>query len=85
MYKFYIFNQPTYSAKRALKFFSRNNKEGCRINIMPYNNLWCNVEISLHPNYAYCVIMNYIANNKDSLKCSDKARQFINSHSTYNI
>ena len=85
MYKYYIFNQPTYSAKRALRFFIRNNREGCKIHIMPYNNQWCNIEIALHPNHAYCVIMNYIADNKDSLKCSDKAKQFINSNSTYNI
>ena len=85
MFKFYIFNQPTYSVKRALGFFLRKDREGCKVHIMPYNNLWCNVEIALHPNHAYCVIMNYIVDNKDSLKCSDKAKQFINSNSTYKI
>ena len=77
MYKYYIFNQPTYDAKRALKFFSRNNKEGCRINIMPYNNLWCNVIIRLHPNFAYSVILNYIRINFKNCKCSDKAKTFV--------
>lgn len=85
MYKFYIFNQPTYSAKRALGFFTRHPREGCRVEIEPYNNIWCNVTISLHPNFAYTVILNYIIDNKDSLKCSNKAKDFINSNSTYNI
>ena len=85
MYKYYIFNQPIYSAKRALSFFTRYPREGCRVEIEPYNNMWCNVTISLHPNFAYSVVMNYIAYNKDSLKCSDKAKEFINQNSTHRI
>ncbi len=82
MYKYYIFNQPIYSAKRALSFFTRNPREGCRVEIETYDNMWCNVTISLHPNFAYSVILNYISNNKDSLKCSQKAKDFINSISS---
>ena len=86
MFKFYIFNQPTYSAKRALGFFTRHPREGCRVEIEPYNNMWCNVTISLHPNFAYSVILNYISNNKNSLKCSQKAKDFVNSiSSTYRL
>ncbi len=82
MFKFYIFNQPTYDAKRTLGFFLRKDREGCRVEIEPYNNMWCNVTISLHPNHAYSVILNYISNNKDSLKCSKSAKDFVNSISS---
>lgn len=81
MYKFYIFNQPTYDVKRTLGFFIRHPREGCRVEIEPYNNMWCNVTIYLHPNFAYSIILNYISNNKKSLKCTTKAKQFIKTYS----
>lgn len=80
MYKFLIINQPIWAVKQHLNFFARkNNKPGCRVYIHPYNRLFCNVEIFLHPNYAYCVVINYIRYNKKECKCSEKALNFINS------
>ena len=80
MYKYYVFNQPTYFAKRALSFFTKLPREGCRVEIMPYNNTWCNVSIKVHPNFAYSVILNYIKMNISQCKCSKKAKDFINKY-----
>lgn len=85
MYKYYFFNQPTHSAKRALSFFIRYPREGCRVEIEPYNNMWCNITISLHPNFAYSVILNYIYANRNALKCSNKAKEFYNKYTNNKI
>lgn len=77
MYKFLIINQPTWHVKQCLSFFTRkNNKPGCRIYIHPYNNMFCNVEIYLHPDHMYCVVLNYIKANKKYCKCSAKAKEY---------
>lgn len=85
MYKYSFINRNTVCTKQYLSFFIRNNKKGCKIYIYPYNKMWCNIDIYLHKNYSYCVILNYIYANRNALKCSDKAKQFINSNSTYKI
>jgi len=40
--------------------------------------MYCNVDIYLHKNYRYCIILNYIYANRNALKCSDKAKEFYN-------
>ena len=77
MYKFLIINQPIWVVKETLHFFIRNNREGCKINIFPYNNTYCNVEIYLHPNHYYCVVTNYIKWKIKECKCSEKAKQWL--------
>lgn len=80
MYKYVIPNQSLYDTKQYLNYFIDRNRKGCKVELYPYNNLWCYVVIWVHPNYDYSVIRNYI---KMHLKynqciCSDKAKQFLN-------
>lgn len=77
MYSYLIINQLTAIAKRDLRFFAVRPKSGCRVEILPYNNMWCNVIIRLHPNFAYSVILGYIRSNFKDCKCSKKAKEFI--------
>lgn len=80
MYKYSFINRNTICTKEYLSFFIRNNKKGCKIYIHPYNRIYCNVDIYLHKDYRYCIILNYIYANRDGLKCSDKAREFYNKY-----
>lgn len=78
MYKYSFINRNIACTKADLSYFIKNNRSGCKVYIHPYNKMWCNVDIYLHKNYRYCIILNYIYANRHVLKCSDKAKEFYN-------